>query len=399
MEEEKTQVEESEQTPQTKRIVINIERYQHLIEALDDRSKVRRIVVSVFCIGLLLFTAITIIMLTLKSFFPYSDISTSAFGTTTITDEKKQVSYFLFNTADLWANSGVFVKEGDIISVHSSGSSNTAIHHIHSASTNNTNKRELNYGPLGERLGRESKRDRLRRQFRIFPNYPSDALIMQVVDPNTAPNAIPSYPTSSNTQNFYYIGAQRDNIHIVKDGVLHFAVNDIVLDSTTILKMIIANMAVMADIEKDSVEKGSLHYDGKLYFNECIWKKIVSVLNDKDGDVIHRDILDNDVERTFDMKKLDMLIKSNTYDTIQDIIITACAKDSLTLKRYCILMKDNNSMKFGGYEAKDFTGDLLKTEMDYYWEHKYKKAWYDDNVGSFLILVEKDNRNRLSNGE
>ena len=34
----------------------------------------------------------------------------------------------------------------------------------------------------------------------------------------------------------------------------------------------------------------------------------------------------------------------------------------------------------------------LKTELDYYYEHDYDQAWYDDNVGSFLIVVEKNYR-------
>lgn len=392
--------EEKSQEQNAKRVVVHIERYQNLIEALEDHYKVRRVVISIFCVGALLFGALTVIMLSLKSFFPYSDISTTAFGTTTITDEQKQVSYFLFNTADLWANSGIFVKKGDVISVHSSGSSNTAIHHVHQNAENNTS-RDRNYGPLGERLGRESKRDRLRRQFRIFPNYPSNALIMQVVDPNIDPRSKPDNPTSLNAQNFYYIGAQRDNIHIVQDGVLHFAVNDIVLDSATIVKMTVANLAVIADIEKDLVAAKKKGWNDEL-FNKYIWDKLYPNVNYRNG-LIERDLSNKEtygVDRTINMAALDEVCEKHDIAYIQKFLKDNVKEGTLLAERYDSLMNDKTSFKFGGYEQSRFGADSkYQTEMDYYLKHHYKQAWYDDNLGSFLILVEKDNRNRLSHGE
>ena len=343
---EKKQVETTPQDTQTKRIVINVERYQNLIEALEDRVKVRRIAASIFGIGLLLFTALTIIMLSLKSFFPYSDISTSAFGTTTITDEQKQVSYFLFNTADLWANSGISVKKGDVISIHSSGSAHTAIHHIDDGARDNKEILDRNFGPLGEVKDVENKRDKLRSQFRIFPNYPQSALIMQVVQ-----DSVYDTPNYTDSKNFYYVGAQRDNIHIAADGVLHFAINDIVLDNITIRKMMIENIKTMAEVSKEEELQ-------KLYKNVKDAKSVPAV-----------------------QKEVETFVKTN--GELFDKFMT---KDS--------------TLQFGGYMAEKYDKNKQhKTEMDYYYEEQYKKAWYDDNVGSFLIVVEKDNQNRLSHGE
>ena len=346
---EKKQVETTPQDTQTKRIVINVERYQNLIEALEDRVKVRRIAASIFGIGLLLFTALTIIMLSLKSFFPYSDISTSAFGTTTITDEQKQVSYFLFNTADLWANSGISVKKGDVISIHSSGSAHTAIHHIDDGARDNKEILDRNFGPLGEVKDVENKRDKLRSQFRIFPNYPQSALIMQVVQ-----DSVYDTPNYTDSKNFYYVGAQRDNIHIAADGILHFAINDIVLDTITIRKMMIENIKTMAELSKET-ELQAL-YD--------------SVKNAKSVPDVQKKI-----------RKL----------------------DDPTGKLYNEFMTKDSTLRLGGYMAEKYdtteNNKLHKTEMDYYYEHEYKQAWYDDNAGSFLIVVEKENQNRLSHGE
>ena len=335
-----------------KRIVINIERYQHLIDALEDRSKIWRIAAGVFVIGMILFGALTMIMLSLKSFYPYNDISTTAFGATTITDEQKQVSYFLFNTADLWANSGIYVEKGDIISIHCSGSANTAIHHIDKHTSNNTKLLDRNFGPYGERQEEESKRDKLRSQFRIFPNYPQSALIMQVVVQN---DSVHDTPESGSSRNFYYVGAQRDNIHIARGGMLHFAINDIVLDTTTICQMMIENIKTMAETSG----KGAL----------------------KD---LYKEVED-----------------AESVPYIQEKIESFCDKNADHAKLFDSIMKADSTLQFGGYMANkyDSTEKPHKSEMDYYYEKRYKQAWYDDNVGSFLIVIEKDNRNRLSHGK
>jgi len=352
MKEAQQPIESNQQDTHTKRIVINVERYQNLIEALEDRVKVRRIAAGVFCIGLLLFTALTVIMLSLKSFFPYSDISTSAFGTTTITNEQKQVSYFLFNTADLWANSGIYVKKGDVISIHSSGSANTAIHHIDETSRSNTEALDRNFGPLGEIKDAESKRDKLRSQFRIFPNYPQSALVMQVSQ-ETNIDSLRYTPHEGNPNNFYYIGAQRDNIHIAEDGVLLFAINDIVLDTVTIRKMMIENIKTMAELSHDSALQ-------QLYASVRKAPHVPFV-----RDQIKRFIANG---------------HGATYDKF---------------------MQKDSTLQLGGYESSKYetTKRPHQSEIDYYYDHKYKKAWYDDNIGSFLIVVETENRNRLSHGE
>lgn len=346
MKQEKHPTENTPQEATAKRIVINVERYQHLLEALDDRVKVRRIAASIFGIGVLLFTALTIIMLSLKSFFPYSDISTSAFGTTTITDEQKEVSYFLFNTADLWANSGISVKKGDVISIHSSGSANTAIHHIDESSRDNTKALDRNFGPLGERKEIENTRDILRSKFRIFPNYPQSALIMQVVQNDSVYDT----PKNGDSRNFYYVGAQRENIHIAEDGVLHFAINDIVLNTETIRKMMIENIKTMAEVSKNN----NL---GRLY----------------------KSVQD-----------------APTVDSIQSLV-AHFVKNPKKAQLYDQFMTNDSTLQFGGYMHAKYDSTKIKhlTEMDYYHKQKYKQAWYDDNVGSFLIVVDKDNSNRF----
>lgn len=51
--------------------------------------------------------------------------------------------------------------------------------------------------------------------------------------------------TVNNSTRFYYIGAERSNIKISEDGVLHFAVNDIVLTQDVIADMMGNNLYQM----------------------------------------------------------------------------------------------------------------------------------------------------------
>lgn len=395
MKKEKQPMENTPQEPQTKRIVINIERYQHLLEALDDKKKIRRIRVSIAVIGILLFFAIALIMLSLKSFFPYSDISTNAFGTTTIANEEKQVSYFLFNTAELWANSGIVVEKGDIISIHSSGTANTAIHHIDKASRNNI-VREKNFGPLGERQENEKTRDLLRSKYRVFPSYPQSALIMQV-----ASEKAQDLPSTSSEQNFYYIGAQRDNIHIVEGGTLYFAVNDIVLDKPTILKMMLDNIAVMAELERKAslYKKPSIIRDS--LFAPIQQELLETVASPKDSDLV-RNLMSSTKDTIYreNIRLLEFRTTKDKFSRFPTIIQEQLNKNAQIRKLYNTYMVHEETFHFGGYETQDYSPTKRTlTEMDYYWKYNYKQAWYDDNVGSFLILVEKENKNRLSHGE
>ncbi|MBO4660358.1 MAG: hypothetical protein J5610_02740 [Prevotella sp.] len=44
--------------------------------------------------------------------------------------EDKEVIYWLLNTADVWANSGIHVEKGDELTIRASGLSHAGIHHL-----------------------------------------------------------------------------------------------------------------------------------------------------------------------------------------------------------------------------------------------------------------------------
>ena len=215
------------------KITIELYKYKTLIDALEDRHKVKRVVITVFFLGILLFAGITVITLSIKRLYPYSDITTNGLGATTIKSEKNEVSYWLFNTAILWANSGITVDKGDIITIRTSGKSHTAIHHLYDAAKNNISKRNDWVGGEGEPDIAANESDYIRRRFRIFPDMPSGALLMQVVEKD---NLIDN-PDDGNPDNFYFIGKERQHIYINNSGTLYFTINDIVLNTHTIANM------------------------------------------------------------------------------------------------------------------------------------------------------------------
>lgn len=367
-----TNPESKQETTNNQRpLLIRIERFHNLIEILDDRNKVVRLTIVVFIIGMLLFAGITFLALQLKRSFTYSDITTNALGTTTIMDEQKEVSYFLFNTAELWANSGIEVQKGDIISVYSSGHANTAIHKIDEASSNNHKYSLMYYDSDGTRDDPEDKRDRLRRQYRLFPNRPSGALIMQVAYPekDSILNSTREREKPGKPQNqFCYIGGHHENLRITRDGTLFFAVNDIVLDTATIESMKKDNLKAMSEIAQKRKTKDTIRVshtgNRKDSFSICLSNKDACIMD-----------------------------SINSNPTYLENSIQNC--DSL-LRIYQHYLKEDSTFKFGKYYDivhHKVDADTYKTEMDYYLENNYYQAWFDDNVGSFLIVVEKINPN------
>ena len=335
---------------------IHIERWQDIVDVLDDNKKVFRLVLVVVIIGLALFAGVSFIAIQLKKAYTYSDITTNALGATTLKDEQKEVSYFLFNTATLWANSGITVDKGDVLSVHSSGTAHTAIHHLHKAAGSNFKPDEEYFDANGERVNYISERDKARRKFRIVSDMPNSALVMQVYKGADRPPLKPE--NEEEEKNFYFISQHRENIIINEGGTLYFAINDIVLDSATIKRMLKENYKLISDTAKKM--------DGET--NKDFQKR-----------------------RDFIKTKSEILLKQSDLQPIGDKEAKLTEKESGTYRQ----ILRHTYFQFGPYyneKAKKQDTLTIKTEMDYYLENKYPKAGYDDNVGSFLIIVEKNYR-------
>jgi len=316
------------------------------LEILSDWRKVSRIVIALFVIVITIFIGLAIVTISIKRIYPYNDIKINAFGATTMQNEEIDVIYWLFNTADLWANSGIQVKKGDRLTIRASGRFHTAIHHLVDDAEQNRKLRDNWVGTDGE--GKESNpRDKLRANYRIFANKPQDALLLQVV-----PSEKEDYLTNKSdttakfrakrdkylvfegieydkkdgdhSKNFYYIGKERADLLIYNDGVLHFAVNDIVLTDSVIIRMMKANDELI-EKERQKLIKNTTHIE----LPDTTW----ATLN----------------------RKEDVCLKFGLHP---------------------------NAVK-GTQPTRDFN------EMTFYKKEHYYNAWYDDNVGSFLIVIER----------
>lgn len=255
--------------PEENKMEIEISKYKNLVDALGDPVRVARMVLLIAAVTVLVAIGIIAIVCGIKRFYPYKSINSNPYGATFIQDEDNEIIYWLFNTADLWANSGIEVEEGDIISVRTSGAFHTAIHHLVEDANNNTILRDpwilsSGRGPLeGSPLYNRSKE---RTKYRIAPGLPQNTILMQVIPSNVGKNngdtdwrtdiknacyvdgqenklnSITDFHKSGlNTEqkkpDIYEIGYGKESIRIRTTGMLYFTVNDIALTKRVIKQM------------------------------------------------------------------------------------------------------------------------------------------------------------------
>lgn len=248
---------------------IEISKYKDLVDALSDPVRVARMVLLIAAVAAILAAGIVAVVCGIKRFYPYKSINSNPYGATIIHDEDNEIIYWLFNTADLWANSGIEVKEGDVISVRTSGAYHTAIHHLVEDANNNTKIRNPWSHSKGDSPSTDSplyERSKARAKFRIAPDLSQNTILMQVIpskvgekdnefdwrtDTNNAcyidgkrhvlNKVIDHYKSGLKTEqkepDIYEIGIGKENIRIRTNGILHFAVNDIALTPRVIDSM------------------------------------------------------------------------------------------------------------------------------------------------------------------
>ena len=327
---------------ENKTVRVEIQKYKELNNILKDGKSILRLSLLVLAITVALFGGISIILVSLKSLYPYNDITTNVMGATSIRTEDKEVSYWLFNTAELWADSGIKVKAGETITIRASGKKHTAIHHlVEDAYNNNPTLREPWTGGEGIIKDRDD-RDKFRAQFKIFDDFPQDALLMQVVPTGKTPDDRPNTHTD---RQFVVIGKQAENIYIKDNGTLHFAINDIVLDDETIFNMVnaVAQKNPNAQLTK---------------FTDT---SIINSLKSERASIQYSDFVQK-------------------FGTQVDLFNETWKGKNNDIKDE----KIKKALKFGSTAT-----DSSRIELFGYFQEGNKKPWFEDNVGSFLIVVEK----------
>ena len=336
----------SQKPDDTSKIEITVKRHEQLFELLKDPVRMWRVLLSLFLIISILFIGLAFVVTSIKRFYPYNMIETNIQGASIVKTEDKDVIYWLFNTADLWANSGIDVKEGDILTIRASGSSFTAIHHLVDASMKNKAPQDKWVGTEGQHL--DHPRDVLRTKYRLCKDVLEGILLMKIIPQDSTYKDLKEWGDSLLTQDIEVIGKER-TLYVSKSGVLHFAVNDIVLTTNTLNKMYHDYIDSISHLS-DSIEKNK--------------KQITQFFDSITGK---------------DEKKDSILIQSFIKNHYIDTTIKVLAKQTgLQLGSY----PEFDNRIFHDYYP-------IINELVYYKEKKFIEAWYMDNLGSFLIVIER----------
>lgn len=353
--------------------------HKQLLEILEKPRLMWRAMLLLFLVLVIIFIGLTFFALTLKRFFPYSVIETNLQGATYVKNEDKEVIYWLFNTADLWANSGIEVKKGDELTIRASGASYTAIHHLVKASNENSIPRDNWVETDGQK--RIDSRDDARLKHRISKSSDEGILLMQII-PAQYQNNNKGWVNREDTVQWFLtngnievIGKERRNLLISQDGILHFAVNDIVLTDTILNLMYCEWIDSIGStyIIKDSVSKKNN-------------------VNPKDS-VNQKDSIETVKALFCNIKKRGEKSIKELADLRDSINCAKLGKDS-TLKicteigRYPVIQKKNKC----GIDSLDYTyynAYPVVNELVYYKQKGYRTPWYEDNLGSFLIVIER----------
>ena len=207
--------------------------------------------------------------------------------------------------------------------------------------------------------GRERRlaNDVFRAQFRLVDELTDGALLMCIypetnikrsADVQAASNqSFRAYTETVSDHHLYEIGKEKRDFRITKKGVLHFAVNDIPLTRT--------NIKHIYEVYVDSLART---------FPEQMKKDDVDYIKDW--------IAGWNVGSETDTIQITPRIKSIDSDLTNE-----WGRRGYPRLNYLFGQRPNNKAM------------LLNNELIYYFNKNFIDAWYVDNLGSLLIVVEK----------
>lgn len=347
-------------------VTIEILRHRQIFKILSDPAALWRFIGILMLAVFLIFLLLAFISLTLKRYYSYNDINTNIYGATTLKNEDKDVTYWLFNTAEMWANSGIRVHENDILTIRTSGSWHTAIHHLVEDSKSNSALRDNWIGADGG--FKESPNDNFRSQFRISPDDIDGVLLMavfperfqngrQIMNEGIENGYSKAFINALDAPvyDIYRIGRERVNVRMLSDGILHFAVNDIVLTRRNIKTMYAAYITSLSD----------------------------NLLKPEEKRIVHKWIdswsPDSQIVFTKEIRNIE-----NRFEEIDGKIYRSSDAD----KNY------PSNISFGKYPGQDSLM-LLDNELIYYYNNQFFDAWFVDNIGSALVIIEHKHRDQI----
>lgn len=369
-------------------VTIEIVRHKRLFEILENPRAMWKVIASLFVIVGVFFIGLALVVLVVKSFYPYNVIKTNPYGATIIKNEDKEVIYWLFNTAELWANSGIEVKKNDRITIRASGAANTAIHYLVDGASDDF---QPGFSWVGtEGLERNTGHSAFRCQFRLVPDAPFGKLLMQIIPVSKQKNQADWIKSSTyiddtdekgEKNKIFTIGKERIELVVPCDGVLHFAVNDVVMSDKNIKDMYLKSLQLFKESINDNNGKNEL----QLYIDsfDKILKNNKKDKNKKDKETLKDIIIKDDNVGKFLQKYEGGILSKKEAEKNKEIYIK---------RKNLIDNLKNLGYGFGVYYQKDDSmheGYPFVNELIYYYDKEYRDPWYMDNVGSFLIVIER----------
>lgn len=387
-------------------VTIEIVRHKRLFEILENPRAMWKVIASLFVIVGVFFIGLALVVLVVKSFYPYNVIKTNPYGATIIKNEDKEVIYWLFNTAELWANSGIEVKKNDRITIRASGAANTAIHYLVDGASDDFQPKFSWVGTEG--IERNTGHSAFRGKFRLVPDAPFGKLLMQIIPVSKQKDSgkwikestyIDGTDEKGVQNHIFTIGKERIELVVPCDGVLHFAVNDVVMSDKNIKDMYLESLRLFQESIEENCEKEDCKKedcekeDCKKEFQSYIdyFNKIFNKKDDKDSISLKNSIINNKIVRKI-LKKYKGGILSIVDSTNQKENTDKEKIEEYIKRKNLIDSLKNLGYGFGVYYEE---GDSLHkgypfvNELIYYFDKKYRDPWYMDNVGSFLIVIER----------
>lgn len=343
-------------------VTIELLRHRQLFSVLHNPLALWKFIGILMVVVVLLFIILATVSLIIKRYYPYNDIQTNIYGATTLKNEDKDVTYWLFNTAEMWANTGIPVKENDILTIRTSGAWHTAIHHLVDDARSNSVLRDDWIGSDGG--VKSAPNDSFRSKFKISQRD-IDGVMLMAVFPDDKQNGHQTLNQGmENKKDFfqaidsgeidiYRIGRERVDVRILSDGILHFAVNEIILTRRNIKQMYLAYI--------DSLSEYMPHNQ------YSVIKEWVKGWNPDEEIRFSKEIEESDA----------------SFNDSQDSILWANG----TKSRYPLRIKFGKS-------PEEKTNKLLNNELIYYYNKQFYDAWFVDNIGSALIIIEHKHSDR-----
>ncbi len=338
------------------------------------------IMLSAFALIIGIYIAITV----LDKSKSLPNILTNQYGVIINTEPDKRVCYFLLNSSEYWAQTGIKVEKGDYISIYTSGSYNTAIHHVVTAADSNTVpdfKWITSEGIPTENVYEGKPADFLSLEVLTKKGANLGSLLMKISNGSLHTEDAMFHEKYYDYDNdIIDIGRGKSNIRVTKDGELEFCINEIYLSEEKILKL------------------------RKIYIDHIFSKAEKYGISDKKGlsELLHGPVLEP-VDSTKDNRR----VYPEDTDYIMEFLYKShdsLSKENLDIRSFTAGL-DAIYSKFRDKDIdtleKMFSSEPEKTdkkvfkrifELEKYYLYRYASPWYDDNIGSALVVIEIEKR-------